>query len=99
MLRPAKVTTPLAAATVVVPDRVPPLGFVAIATVTLPPKPVTVLPRASWTVTRTAGVMALPAVVPLGCTVNTSWLAGAGVTLNAALVAAASPPPASAPSR
>src|SRR2546426_170231 len=99
MLRPAKVTTPLAAATVVVPDRVPPLGFVAIATVAWPRKPVTVLRRASWPGPRRAGVRALPADVPLGCTVNTGGLGGAGVPLNPAVVAAASPPPAPAPSR
>src|SRR2546425_3442165 len=79
MLRVENVATPLAAATVVVPARAPPPGFVPIAAVTLPLNPVAVLPCASWTVTCTAGVIVAPAVVLVGCTVNTSWLAGPGV--------------------
>ncbi len=42
---------PFTAATVSVPDRVPPPALLAIATVTLPLKLVTVLPRASSAVT------------------------------------------------
>src|SRR2546428_54520 len=91
MLRPAKVTTPLAAATVVVPDRVPPLGFTTIDMATVPANPVAVLPSASRAVTWTAGVIAAPAVVLVGWTVNTSVVAAPGVTLNAVLTAPASP--------
>src|SRR5262245_59702073 len=41
-----------------------------MATVTLPVKLVAVSPAASWTVTTTAGVIAAPAVVVLGCVVK-----------------------------
>src|SRR6266853_294791 len=44
MLIPANVATPPIAAMVGVPERVPLPGFVPIATVTLPPNPVAVLP-------------------------------------------------------
>src|SRR5438034_11587283 len=87
MLRVENVATPLAAATVVVPAKAPPPGFVPIAAVTLPLNPVAVFPCASWTVTCTAGVIVAPAVVLVGCTVNTSWLAGPGVMVNGAEVA------------
>ena len=78
--------TPPTAATVVVPDKVPPTGLAPIATVTAPLKPGTVFPRASRAVTCTAGVMAAPAVVLLGCVVKASWAADPGVTAKAALV-------------
>src|SRR5439155_15980523 len=81
-----KVATPPTAATVVVPDKVPPTGLAPIATVTAPLKPGTVFPRASRAVTCTAGVMAAPAVVLLGCVVKASWAADPGVTAKAALV-------------
>ena len=42
---------------------------------------VTRLPNWSSILTVTAGVMAAPAVVLLGCTPKTSWLAAAGVTV------------------
>src|SRR6266850_2087496 len=74
MLRPGKEATPATAATVFVPASVPPLGLVPIATATFPVNPVAVLPLASWAVTSTAGVIAAPAVVPLGCTEHTSWV-------------------------
>src|SRR5207244_2215955 len=73
MLTFAKVATPLTAATVVVPDRVPLAGLVPIATVMLVVAVVTVLPWASWTATRTAGVLAAPATALLGCTVKASF--------------------------
>src|SRR5437762_10526563 len=60
MLRVENVATPATAATVVVPARAPPPGFVPIAAVTLPLNPVAVLPCASWTVTCTAGVIVAP---------------------------------------
>src|SRR6266566_4287553 len=82
MLRVENVATPATAVAVAVPDRVPPLGLLPIAAVTLPVNPVAVLPCASCTVTCTAGVIVAPAVVLVGCTVNTSWLAGPGVMVN-----------------
>src|SRR5439155_1347988 len=85
ILKVANVATPPTAATVLVPDRVPPPGLVPIAVVTLPVNPVAVLPCASCAVTWTAGVIVVPAVVLLGWTLNTSWLAAPGVMLNAAL--------------
>jgi len=54
MERLEKVATPPDAATVVVPDSVPPPGLVPIATVMLAVEPVTVFPNASCTVTCTA---------------------------------------------
>src|SRR5436309_15041302 len=75
MLRLEKVATPLAAATVVVPDTVPPAGFVPIVTVTLPVKPGTVLPNASSAVTSTGGVSGAPAIAFVGCTVKASRVA------------------------
>ncbi len=85
-MRFEKVATPPTAATVVAPDKVPPAGFSPIATVTAPLKPGTVFPRASRAVTCTAGVMAAPAVVLLGCVVKASRAADPGVTAKAALV-------------
>src|SRR5436190_47284 len=78
MLRFAKVATPLTAATVVVPARVPLAGLVPIATVMLVVALVTVLPWASWTATCTAGVIAAPAAALLGCTVKASCVAAGG---------------------
>src|SRR5512140_3376645 len=87
------VATPLAAVTVVVPDSVPPPGFVPIATVMLAMESVTVLLNASCTVTCTAGEMDTPAtVVAAGWTVNARRFAGAGVMLNAHEVAPVSEP-------
>ena len=91
MLSPGKLATPATADTVLVPDKVPLLGFVPIATVTFPVNPVAVLPLASWAVTSTAGVIAAPAVVVLGCTENTSCVAEPAVMLNAALVVLPAP--------
>src|SRR5437763_14215420 len=87
MLRVENVATPATAATVVVPARAPPPGFVPIAAVTLPLNPVAVLPCASWTVTCTAGVIVAPAAVLLGCTLNTSCVAAPVVMVNGADVA------------
>src|SRR5438477_547904 len=75
MLRFAKVATPLTAATVGVPARVPLAGLVPIASVMLVVAVVTVLPWASWTATCTAGVIAAPATALLGCTVKASFAA------------------------
>src|SRR6266516_1237429 len=89
MLTFAKVATPLTAATVVVPARVPLAGLVPIATVMLVVAVVTLLPWASWTATCTAGVFAAPAAALLGCTVKTSFAAAPALMLNAVLVALA----------
>ena len=90
MDRLAKVATPATAATVVVPDRVPPPGLVLSATVTLAVEAVR-FPSASRMATFTAGVMAAPAVVLVGWTVMASLSAAAGVMLNAVLVAPVRP--------
>src|SRR6266480_982742 len=91
MLSPEKVATPATAATVFVPDKVPVLGFLPIATVMFPVNPLAVLPLPSWAVTSTAGVIAVPAVVVLGCTLNTNCAAEPAVMLNAALVVLPAP--------
>src|SRR5438034_1252967 len=91
MLSPGKLATPATAATVLVPDKVPVLGFVPIATVIFPVNPVAVLPLPSWAVTSTAGVIAVPAVVVRGCALNTNFAAQPAVVLNAALVVLPAP--------
>src|SRR5207249_1046210 len=91
MLRPAKLATPAAAVTVVVPFSVPPPGLLPIVSVTLPVNPVARLPKESYAVTSTAGVMVAPATVLVGWTVNTSRDAAAGVMLKVALVTPRSP--------
>src|SRR5450759_1413981 len=80
-----------AAATVLVPNSGPPPGFVPIARVIQSVAVVTVLPPASWTVTVTAGVIATPATVFVGCAVNASLLANPTVMLNVPLVAPVRP--------
>src|SRR6185369_9439752 len=62
MDRVENAATPFTAATVVVPDSVPPPGLLPMATVTLAVELVTVLPNASCTATCTAGLIAAPAV-------------------------------------
>src|SRR2546422_8040167 len=84
MLSPENVASPATAATVFVPDKMPVLGFVPIATVTLPVNPVAVLPLASWAVTWTAGVIAAPATVLVGWTLKTSAVAAPGSMLHTA---------------
>src|SRR6266852_3618910 len=92
MLNVEKVATPPTAAAVVVPPSVAPGVPVpaAIATVTVPTKVGTRLPKASWALTCTAGVIVAAGVV-VGCTVNASTLAAAGVMLNAVRGTAGSP--------
>src|SRR5256885_934916 len=87
MDRVENVATPLTAATVAVPDSVPPPGLVPIATVTVALELVTVLSNASCTVTRTAGAIATPAVAFTGSTVKASFEAAATVMLKAELLA------------
>src|SRR6185436_9554101 len=91
MLRPGNDATPAVAATALVPASVPPPGFVPIATVMVPVKPVAVLPWLSRAVTWTAGAIATPAVALGGCWVNTSTYAVPGAMVNAALVAPVGP--------
>ena len=67
MERPLKVATPLTALTILVPPRVPPPGFVPMATVTEAVLVVTTLPFASSTCSVTAGLMEAPATVFVGC--------------------------------
>src|SRR6266571_529962 len=91
MLRSENVATPLTALRLSVPASAPPPGLVPIATVMRVVALVTVLPKASWTATWTAGLIAAPAVDGLGCPVNASWTGGPGVIGNPALVAPATP--------
>src|SRR5438046_1196303 len=91
MLNPEKVATPATAATVLVPDKVPLLGFVPIATVMFPVNPAAVLPFPSWAVIWTAGVIAAPATVLVGSTLKTSAVAVPAVMLNAVLVVLPAP--------
>src|SRR3954468_21699168 len=81
------VATPATAATVVVPDSVPPPGLVPIAMVMLAVELVTVLSKASRTAPRAGGALAAPGVAFVGCTVKASFEAAAGLMSNAADVA------------
>src|SRR5713101_1682959 len=89
MLKLAKDATPATAPCISVPDSVPPPAFVPIATVTLPVNPVAMLLFASSAVTWTAGVIAAPAVLFVGCTVNTSLVATPEATMMLAVWATA----------
>src|SRR5512141_2320083 len=91
MERLENVATPLTADTVVVPDSVPPPGFVPMATVMLAVELVMVLLNASCTATCTAGAMATPATAFVGWTVNASLVAAAGLMSNGSLMALARP--------
>src|SRR3989442_2720930 len=91
MRSPESVAPPPTAAPVFVPDRVPVLGFVPIATVTFAVNPLAVLPLPSWAVIWTAGVISAPAVVVLGCTENTNCVAVPAVILNPVLVVLPAP--------
>src|SRR2546427_327249 len=87
MERFPKLATPEAATTVRVPESVPPLGLVPMATVTLALELVTVLPKGSWTVTWMAGEMVPRAVALVGWTEKAILEAGAGEMLKAPEVA------------
>src|SRR5207247_2340231 len=91
MLRVEHVATPATAATVAVPDRVPPPGLVPSAAVTLPLNWGAVFPWASCAVTWTAGAMAAPAAALLGWTLNTSCVGVPTAMLNAVLVVGVTP--------
>src|SRR5260221_8499961 len=92
MERFEKEAMPALAATVVVPERVPPPGLVPIERVILADELVTVLPKVSWTATWTAGAIDAPAFALVGCTVKASLEAEAGLMLNALEVAPVSAP-------
>src|SRR5689334_20182072 len=92
MDRLENVAMPADAATVMVPDSVPPPGLVPMATVTIAVELVTVLLNASCTVTRTGGAIATPATAFDGWVVNASLVAAAGLMLNADEVAPVSAP-------
>src|SRR5262249_44788749 len=81
MVRVEKVATPATAATLVVPPSVPPPGLVPMAMATVAVEVVTVFPNASCTSTATAGEMAAPTAVLLGCWANASRLAAPAVML------------------
>src|SRR5688572_22104788 len=83
MERLENVATPVTAATVLVPDSVPPPGLAPMATVMLAVELVTVLLNWSCTVTRTAGAMDTPATAFVGWTVNASFVAAASLLLSA----------------
>src|SRR5436190_1077159 len=83
MDRLLKVAMPLDALTGVVPDRVPPPGFVPMAIAIEADDEVTTLPPRSLTCTVTAGVMVAPPVVLVGCWPNTTCVAAPGVMLKA----------------
>src|SRR5512145_1473390 len=93
MLSVENVAIPATAATVRVPDSTALAGPVpgVIATVTLPVKPVAVLPSASRAVTWTGGAIAWPAGPVVGWTVNASTAAAPAVMLNDALTAPVRP--------
>ena len=90
--RPANVATPFTAPTVVVPDSVPPPGFVPITTVTNDESVVTVFPKASCTVTSGCVPNAAPAVEVFGDVEKANFAAAPGVMLNGLLVAPVSAP-------
>ena len=82
----------MTAATVVVPDSVPPPGFVPIANVTDDESEVTVFPAASCTVTTGCCADATPPVELPGWVENTNFAAAPAEMLNGALVAVVRPP-------
>src|SRR5215471_9736646 len=85
MLRVENTATPPAADTDIVPDSVPPAGFVPSDIVTVPANPGTALPRASSATTCTAGEIVAPEEAVAGWTENAHCVAGPGATLNGAL--------------
>src|SRR6266403_203872 len=92
MLSVENVAIPATAFNAVVPDNVPPPGLVPMAIATGFVAVGTKFPKASSTLTCTAGVIATPAVTLVGWTVNANVAGFPGVTLKAALVAAVRAP-------
>src|SRR5215467_10655056 len=90
MDRSLDVATPLTAATVVVPLRVPPAGLVPMARETLTLELTRLLPASSSS-TVTAGVMAWAAAVLVGCCRKARWVAADAVMLKALEVAPVRP--------
>src|SRR5947208_3610096 len=84
------VATPPTAATVSVPESVPPAGLAPMATVTLPVNVDAVLPAPSFAVTVTVNGDAAPAVVG-GWILNTRLAATPAVMSNAELTVGAMP--------
>src|SRR5512134_2215961 len=85
MLSPGKLATPATAATLAVPSSTPvPGGLVPSASVTVPVKAGTALPKASRAATWIAGVIVAPATAELGWTVNASrdGVPGTAVAVN-----------------
>jgi hypothetical protein len=91
MLRPANVATPFTAATVAVPESVPPPGLVPRATVMFAAKVGSVFPSASCAATCTAGVIEAPATVLVGCTAKARCVAAPAAIVNGVLVAPLTP--------
>src|SRR3989442_10525101 len=79
ILRFANVATPFTAFTGALPESVPPAGLLSMAIEMAPVKLVTVFPDASRAATVTAGVIATPTWVVLGCTPNTTGVARGGL--------------------
>src|ERR1051326_1742017 len=90
------VAIPPTAATVFVPDKVPPAESTPIAIVTSPVKLVAVLPSESLAVTCTGGDISVPALTPFGCTVTASSTAGPASMLKGGLAPPPSPVPVAA---
>ena len=81
-IRLLKVATPPLTVTVVVLPAAKPPGPLATASVTWSLLSLVArLPKWSKTLTVTAGLMATPATVVLGCTPKARWSAAAGVTV------------------
>src|SRR2546422_599279 len=91
MLRLEKVATPLTAATVVVPERVPLAGLVPIATVMLVVAVITVLPWASWTAFLMIRRPPRSTLFPYTTLFRSSFAAAPALMLNALLVAPVRP--------
>jgi len=89
MLRFGNVATPATADTGPPPESVAflvTLASLPSATRMEPVKFVALLPRESYAVTCTGGLIALSCIVTPGATENASTVAGAGMTMNAPLV-------------
>src|SRR5690349_7979854 len=86
MDRPLNAATPLDAAIVAAPLKVPELGFVVIVSVIDALLPVIVLPPASCTVTMGCCAHVVPPVLPPGCVVKPTFAAAPTVMLNVLLV-------------
>ena len=89
MLRLAKVAVPVASVdSVVVPESVPPLGFVEIASVTGSP----VIARPPLLAKTLIAAMVWPAAVFEGCAVKLRIVLAGGLTTSLRLAAAVTPP-------